>query len=469
MKKIVHFCVLTAIGSLSNATVIAAETTADTLPPARSGECYAKVSVPPVYKIEEFEVDIKEGTETIEITPATFETVIEKVMIKEASIRLETTPAEYETVAEQVLIADADQVWMRQSESGDAQWPASKGLLADLTDAGIALQEVPVDSCFYEHVADAGYEDATQQVLIADATDELSVKPAQFATVSKQILLKPAYQELDAFAAQYSAVSEEVIVEAAHSAWKPGRGPIERIDNTTGEIMCRVDVPAVYESVDKQIIKQPAGVSAKRIPAQFDAISIETLISDDIEVREPVPAKYATIKRLKKVREPSYHWLPQSTNDSEQFGQPTGSAVCLREVPAQYETVERQVLKTPAAFTQIEEPAVYEEVSVEKLVSQASEQRIPVAAKTREMIRRVKVSDARMEWRPVLCETNMSIDIVRQIQRELNELGYNAGKVDGVLGRGTMRAIESYQEDENLALGGLTYTTLESLGIEVVK
>jgi len=108
-------------------------------------------------------------------------------------------------------------------------------------------------------------------------------------------------------------------------------------------------------------------------------------------------------------------------------------------------------------------------VTVEKLISQASEQRTPVAAKKREMIRRVKVSDARMEWRPVLCETNMSIDIVRQIQRELNELGYNAGKVDGVLGRGTMRAIESYQEDENLALGGLTYTTLESLGIEVVK
>ncbi|MBX2825185.1 MAG: peptidoglycan-binding protein [Gammaproteobacteria bacterium] len=471
MNKIVCFCGSTILFCATGMVAGAAEQSADTLPQARSGECYAKVSVPAVYKIEEFEVEIKEGTETIAITPAAFKTMTEKVMVREAYTKLEPVPAVYETVAARVRVSDEEQAWMRQvGDEGDrVEWPASKGLLSDLVDAGIDLEQTDVDTCFYEHLLSAGYEDLTQQVLVADASDRVSFSPAEFATVSKQILRKPAYQKLQAEPASYVKATEDVIVEAAHSAWKPGRGPIERIDNTTGEIMCRVDIPAVYETIDTEVITEPAGVKATRVPAVFDSIEIETLVKDAVEIREPVAAQFDTIKKMKKISDARYRWLPQPEDDDAAAGQFTGNAVCLRQLQGQFKTVERRVLKTPATFKRVEVPAQYEEIEVEKLVSRASEQRTPVAAKTRPMIRRVKVSDARLEWRPVLCETNMSDEIVKEIQQALNDRGYNAGKVDGVLGSGTMRAIENYQEDENLALGGLTYSTLESLEIEVIK
>lgn len=44
--------------------------------------------------------------------------------------------------------------------------------------------------------------------------------------------------------------------------------------------------------------------------------------------------------------------------------------------------------------------------------------------------------------------------LVRDIQTELNNHGYNAGKPDGLYGPGTRKAIEAYQRDKGLAVDG---------------
>lgn len=444
----------------------ASQRNSDTLPVAKSGECYAKVSVPAIYKIEEFEVVTKEGSENIEVTPAAFKTMDASIMVKEASTNLVPVDAELATITEQVLISEAEHVWMRVNAVSEL--PASKGLLSDLVDSGVDIENVAVGSCFHEHMFDAVYEEKPKRVKIADATELPVVVPAVYNTVQKQVLLKPASLKLEATEAEYETVLEDVVVEAAHSAWKKGRGLIERIDNTTGEIMCRVDVPAVYESVEKKIIKKRAGVVATRVPAEFITIPIETLQTDATEKLVPVEAKYTTVMVREKVANVRFQWLPEKTEDSAKNGTMTGNMVCLNEVPAEYENIERQVVRTPAGFQKEEGTAVFEDFSVEKLISEASEQRTPIPPQVKTMIRRVKVSDSRLEWRPVLCETNMSKEIVRELQRALNDKGYSAGAVDGLLGKGTMRAIEKYQEDQNLAQGGLTFSTIESLGVELL-
>jgi peptidoglycan hydrolase-like protein with peptidoglycan-binding domain len=45
--------------------------------------------------------------------------------------------------------------------------------------------------------------------------------------------------------------------------------------------------------------------------------------------------------------------------------------------------------------------------------------------------------------------------LVAEIQHQLNLLGYNAGKVDGVYGRGTKQAIENYQFDQRINVNGV--------------
>jgi len=72
-----------------------------------------------------------------------------------------------------------------------------------------------------------------------------------------------------------------------------------------------------------------------------------------------------------------------------------------------------------------------------------------------------------MEWRPVLCKTNMTRDIVQRIQVALKKAGHNPGPIDGVLGRSTMAAVRSYQRAKGLATGGITMSTLESLGVKI--
>ena len=70
-----------------------------------------------------------------------------------------------------------------------------------------------------------------------------------------------------------------------------------------------------------------------------------------------------------------------------------------------------------------------------------------------------------MEWQRVLCETNVTPEIISRIQNALANSGFDPGPIDGVLGRRTHGAIKAYQRDKGLATGGLTYETIKSLGI----
>ncbi|HSM26703.1 MAG TPA: peptidoglycan-binding domain-containing protein, partial [Thioalkalivibrio sp.] len=51
---------------------------------------------------------------------------------------------------------------------------------------------------------------------------------------------------------------------------------------------------------------------------------------------------------------------------------------------------------------------------------------------------------------------------VLEIQRELNQLGYNAGPVDGWMGTRTRAAIQAYQRDHNLLVDGQPTSSLLS-------
>ena len=78
-----------------------------------------------------------------------------------------------------------------------------------------------------------------------------------------------------------------------------------------------------------------------------------------------------------------------------------------------------------------------------------------------------KVSESQLEWRPILCETNMTRDIVSRIQSALAAKGHNPGRVDGVIGSQTMSAVKSFQKANQLASGQLTMETLKALKVSL--
>lgn len=56
--------------------------------------------------------------------------------------------------------------------------------------------------------------------------------------------------------------------------------------------------------------------------------------------------------------------------------------------------------------------------------------------------------------------------LINRVQRALVNAGYNPGPVDGISGPRTLAAIKNFQQDNNLAAGGLTKETLRALGVD---
>jgi hypothetical protein len=106
-------------------------------------------------------------------------------------------------------------------------------------------------------------------------------------------------------------------------------------------------------------------------------------------------------------------------------------------------------------------------VKVRKLVSAPTQKRIEIPAVIETVAKKVKVSDERREWRGVLCETNMTPGIMTELQQALKAAGFDPGPLDGAIGAQTMRAVDDFQRAKNLERGGLTLSTLKSLGLKI--
>jgi len=244
------------------------------------------------------------------------------------------------------------------------------------------------------------YEWANEQVLVKEASERLEVVPATYEMVTEKMMVRPEGTKIATVPAKYRTETERVLDKPEHTIWKKGTGPITRVDDATGEIMCLVTVPATYKTISKQVLDSPAATQ-----------EIKT--------------------------------------------------------PAEYKTVTKRVMKTPPSTRKVVIPAEYGTVRVRKLVETAKTNRTPIPATYGTVSKRELVTDGHMEWRPVLCKTNMTPGTVMRIQTALKKAGHYAGPIDGIIGQGTMAAVKSYQVSKGLATGGITLRTLESLGVKI--
>lgn len=205
----------------------------------KPGECYARV-----------------------VNPPKFETRSEKMLAKAESERIEIIPAQYETIEEKVLVK-----------------PAGKKIV--------------------------------------------EIIPPVYKTVEEAVVVKAASERVEQIPAVFKVVEETQLIKPATTQWKKGRGPIEKVDGLTGEIMCLVTVPAEYRTVKKQVVATPPEVRRIPVPAEYATVKRQELLKP-AEVREiDTPAEYRTVRTLKMVAPASEKRIP---------------------IPAQYQTVASQVL-----------------------------------------------------------------------------------------------------------------------------
>ena len=250
-------------------------------------------------------------------------------------------------------------------------------------------------------VIPAVYGTEKKTVLVKEAVDVISVIPAVYGTSSEKVLVSPPITKIKRVPAVYGSESTKVLVKPAHSVWKKGSGPITKVDSSTGEIMCLVEVPASYRTITKRVLKTP-------------------------ETTKSVVVKAAA-----------------------------------------YKTVKTRVVKEPARTVTKTVPAVYKTVTVKKLVKEATTTSVAVPPVYETIKKTAKVKDGYSQWAPVLCKTNVTGNIVRQIQSALNAKKYQAGPADGVYGGKTTRAVRKFQADKGLSGNGqLTLEVVDALGVK---
>ena len=418
-----------------------ASATGDLLPPnAAPGECYARVWVDAQYREISEQVLASEASTSIRVIPAQYETVSETVLVSAASSRLETIPAVYGTESETILVRDGERHW-RVALEGNAA-PANQALLDTAKAHGIDLASATPGMCFHEHVIPATYKTVTDTVLKRAATESVSITPARYEMVEETILVREASTQLVNVPAEYKTVSEQVLDKPAHTVWKRGTGPIQRIDEATGEIMCLVEVPAVYKTVTKRVLASPATTRTVEVPAEYKTVKVRKLVAEATEQRTPIEAVYGTVDRRVLDQDSRFVWHEVSNKDYPASTR-TGNQICLTQTEPQYKTVTRQVVTTPAQTRSIEIPAQYDTVQVTKLVAPASQDVTEIPAEYKTVTRRELVRDGYMDWRSILCETNMTRGRIADIQRALINEGHDVGTsgADGVIGAGTIRAL----------------------------
>ena len=441
----------------------------DLLPPsANPGECYARVWVDAQYTERQEQVLAREAGSKINIIPARYETVNETIEVSAASSRLETIPAVYGTETETIKIRDGQRSW-RTANSIDST-PASQALLAAAQAHGINLDDASVGSCFYEHHVAETYRTETEQVLTKAADETVSLIPAEYTTVEETVLVQEASSRLVTVPAEYEQVQEQIVDKPAHTIWKRGTGPIQRINEATGEIMCLVEIPATYKTITRSVLKTPAQTRTEEIPAQYKTVKVRKLVSAASEQRTPIPAVFSTVDRRVIDQPAGFVWQGAAASDQHPKSTRTGNQICLTQSEPQYKTVERTVVQTPAQTRSIDIPAEFRTVEVTKLVEPAREEVTEIPAEYRSVTKRELVKDGYMAWRSILCETNMTAGRISSIQSALISAGYDIGPggPDGVIGADTIKAVNEFQRANNLPVDKyLNIETVKALGVSI--
>jgi hypothetical protein len=145
----------------------------------------------------------RDASETIEIIPAEYKWVEERVMVKECSKQLEQTPAEYKTQERTVMVKPAHTGWVLEK--------TARCSTAD-------SKEVRDVYCLVNTPAE--YKTITTQCQVKPACVREVTIPAEYQNVRRQVVANPARTQKICHPAEYTDIQKTVLVCDATFRWE---------------------------------------------------------------------------------------------------------------------------------------------------------------------------------------------------------------------------------------------------------
>jgi len=173
----------------------------------------------------------------------------------------------------------------------------------------------------------AQYRWVTKQVVAKEASERLVPVAATYRTVAEKVMVTPESSKLVVVPAKFKNVTEKILVSPARTTWKKGKGPISKVDASTGDILCLVEEPAVYKTVSKRVLVSPETTRTIPIPATYKTVTRQVVNQPARMNRVTIPAVTKTVK-LQEVVAPA--------------------KTLSRDIPAVTRTVMKQEMVKPA-------------------------------------------------------------------------------------------------------------------------
>ncbi|WP_417482111.1 peptidoglycan-binding protein [Maricaulis sp.] len=420
---------------------------ADYPPALADGQCFARVLVPVSTQPVTEQVLIQaEATQTV-VIPATYETVTDTVLLEPERVELRIIPATYTTVYDTVVV-EPERVTRRII-------PATYRTVTET----VVLEPERVE----RQVMPVGRQTVTETVVLQAERIEQVVIPAVYESYTEQVLVRDAYTTWHPSAPLYARARDAGAARADETPEEYARRNFSRSELRelpTGEILCRVEIPAEYETITRQRLVQAERVEQRVIPAVTELV--EKSVYESTIPGAPGTGTGTREDAYSRVVE---RVIPAVTETVTRQVIDTPEQVVEDVIPAVTRQVARQVVDTPEQVVEDVIPARYESVRVQRVAvpGRTETRTVPAVYETR--TRQVVVGGGNLDWREVLCEINATPEAIRQIQIALRDRGYNPGPIDGVINERTFSALERYQTDNNLIVGQITRESVEHLGV----
>jgi hypothetical protein len=466
------------------------------IPNQQPGKCYAKSMIPDEYENQTEIIVVKEATSRAEIIPAVYDTETEQVMIKAASTSIEKKPALYSTQTERYRVGCPEGYMDGLAEGGNGvdecyrmvAVPATYKTVTEPMVTKEASTEIITKPAVYKKVAEiavikeattrleivpAVYEKRTVgNIMLEAASTRIEKKPVPFTTVTETVVVRPSTSEWVKIKADKNCLSNDPndclvwrlveVPEETRTVTKQIMGICESGWTQVGEECTRaVAIPAKYGSRTEQVVVTPATVREVTVPAETKTITKHVLVKPAMEEVVQVPAEVRNITRQvidtpattrKEIIAPIYSEFTRRVRTGCPQGfyfadpkNPADDCIRILEIPAEFATQSRRIVRSPATT-----------------------RTIVVPAETRTITKRVLVKPGGYtEWKEVVCESDITPVFIRQVQQALINRGYDIGPAgaDNVMGRDTKTALIKFQKDKGLPFGNLDLETLVALGI----
>ena len=281
--------------------------------------------------------------------------------------------------------------------------------------------------CYARCLAPDQYATETEQILVKEASSRLELIPPTYETVTEQVLVKEAYKVLEVVPATFTTTSEEIMVKE----------PSKRLEY----------VPPVYETATEQKLIAPA--TTQWTKGRADRTCLQNEADPDkcrVWCLTEVPAQYKTVTRqvLKS---------PANTRETP--------------IPAEYKTITKAVVQTPAATRERDVPAEYRSITKQVQRTPASTCEVPIPPEYNTITtRKLARPGGFTEWVEVVCEDKVTTSKIRQIQDALRARGYDPVPSDDQMVPRTREALAKFQRENNLPEGNLNTATMNALGVQ---